>query len=107
MDVSVRIMDLDEVGLIIDYFHRSTPEHLKLLGVDPTRLPPQQQWLDFYRADFSRPAEQRKSLLVIWQDGHTPIGFSSTDRIVSAAMLSCICTSSTRGTGSPAPEPSA
>ena len=35
----VREMVLDEVNLIIGYFHGSAPEHLELLGVDPTRLP--------------------------------------------------------------------
>ena len=38
MDLHVREMLLSEVGIIIDYFHGSTPEHLNMLGVDPTRL---------------------------------------------------------------------
>ena len=28
-------MTIEEVDVIIDYFHGSTPEHLDLLGVDP------------------------------------------------------------------------
>src|SRR5277367_5291711 len=39
MDVTVREMRLEETDLIIDYFHRSTPEHLEMMGVDPSRLP--------------------------------------------------------------------
>ncbi len=82
MDVSVRTMELGEVGIVIDYFHGATPEHLELLGVDPTRLPPRQQWLDFYRSDFAKPIDQRRSFLVTWLAGDTPFGFSSTDRVV-------------------------
>ena len=39
MTLVVREMRLEEVGLIIGYFHDSTPEHLEVMGVDPTRLP--------------------------------------------------------------------
>jgi hypothetical protein len=40
MSLVVREMALDEVDLVIGYFHGSTREHLETLGVDPTRLPP-------------------------------------------------------------------
>lgn len=82
MQADVREMKLEEVGLVIDYFHQSTPEHLELLGVDPTRLPPPKQWLDFFQGDFGKPIERRKAFFVIWLSGGMPIGFSSTDRIV-------------------------
>src|SRR5262245_8119177 len=39
-------MELVEAQLIIDYFHTATPEHLELLGVDPTRLPDPGMWMD-------------------------------------------------------------
>jgi hypothetical protein len=38
MSLVIREMDLDEVDLVIDYFHGSTSEHLETMGVDPTRL---------------------------------------------------------------------
>ncbi|WP_245283596.1 hypothetical protein [Bradyrhizobium sp. URHD0069] len=39
MTLTVREMTGSEVDIIIDYFQKSTPEHLEILGVDPTRLP--------------------------------------------------------------------
>lgn len=33
MSLVIREMALDEVDLIIDYFHGSTPEHLETMGV--------------------------------------------------------------------------
>ena len=39
MTLTVREMAAAETDLIVDYFLNSTPEHLEMLGVDPTRLP--------------------------------------------------------------------
>jgi hypothetical protein len=38
MALAVREMAVSEVDIVIDYFHGSSPEHLEMLGVDPTRL---------------------------------------------------------------------
>ena len=81
MNVSVREMQLDEVGAVIDYFHHATAEHLELLGVDPTRLPGKAQWKQFYEDDYGRPREKRKSLLLLWQRDGQALGFSSADKI--------------------------
>lgn len=82
MGLHVREMRLDETGIVVDYFHRATPEHLELLGVDPTRLPPRSAWRQFYEADHALPPEQRRSVQVLWLDGGEPIGFSTADKIV-------------------------
>jgi RimJ/RimL family protein N-acetyltransferase len=81
MDPNVHLMTLDEVDLIIDYFHRASPEHLELLGVDPTRLPAPEAWRERYARDLAQPIERRRSLLVLWRSGDTPIGFSTADKI--------------------------
>lgn len=81
MNISVREMQLEEVGAVIDYFHNATPEHLEILGVDPTRLPAKAQWKQLYEYDYSQPRERRKSLLVLWQLDGRNLGFSSVDKI--------------------------
>ena len=48
---SARAMRLAEVGLIIDYFHRASPEFLDRLGVDPTRIPDREQWHERFQRD--------------------------------------------------------
>jgi RimJ/RimL family protein N-acetyltransferase len=75
-------MLLEEVGLVIDYFHESSAEHLETLGVDPTRLPGRAQWRQLYETDFVQPIERRRSLLVLWELEAKPIGFSTVDKIV-------------------------
>ena len=71
-----------EVALIIDYFHGATPEFLKGLGVDPAKLPPRERWRAHYQREFALLVERRESLLVLWELGATPIGFSTADKIV-------------------------
>src|SRR5262245_23069355 len=78
----VQEMALHEVGIVIDYFHDATPEHLELLGVDPTRLPSPSAWRERYAREYAKPIEQRATLLVIWKSGDQPVGFSSADKIV-------------------------
>jgi RimJ/RimL family protein N-acetyltransferase len=74
-------MTLQETALIIEYFHDATPEHLEMLGVDPTRLPPASQWQRLYQQMFDQPVEQRSSLLVSWFCDDRFLGFSTADKI--------------------------
>jgi RimJ/RimL family protein N-acetyltransferase len=80
--LEVREMAIEEVDLIIDYFHDATPEHHELLGVDPTRLPPRDYWRERYVREYEKPYEEREMLLVIWRVDGEPAGFSTCDRIV-------------------------
>jgi RimJ/RimL family protein N-acetyltransferase len=82
MPLTVREMTVEEVDLIVGYFHNSTPEHLETLGVDPTRLPAPEAWRDRYRREYTLPINQRATLLVIWLSSDQPIGFSTSDKIV-------------------------
>jgi RimJ/RimL family protein N-acetyltransferase len=82
MQFTVREMAVEEVDFIVDYFHRSTPEHLETLGVDPTRLPPPEAWRERYRREYTLPINQRSTLLVIWLSNDRPVGFSTSDKIV-------------------------
>lgn len=86
MQLDVREMRLDETGLIIDYFHSSTPEHLEMLGVDPTRLPARESWTSAFEAQYARPLDQRKGVFLVWLIDSSPIGFSTCDKIVYGAQ---------------------
>ena len=82
MEILVREMALAETHLVIDYFHQATPEHLDMLGVDPTRLPTPDAWHKRLQQDFSLPVEERRGFLLTWLlDGHA-VGFLSCDKIV-------------------------
>ena len=61
MTITVRPMTLQETARTIDYFHRATPEHLEMLGVDPTRLPAALHWQQLHEQLFAQPVEQRNN----------------------------------------------
>ncbi len=75
-------MALHEAVIIVEYFHGASPEHLELLGVDPTRLPGRDAWLARYAAEYDKPIAERIVLLVLWEDDGQPVGFSTADKIV-------------------------
>ncbi len=81
MSLVVREMRLDEVGLVIEYFHCATGEHLEMIGVDPTRLPDRDRWRARYEVDYGRPRPERETMLVVWELDGAPVGFSTSDRI--------------------------
>ena len=82
MELLVREMENSEAHAVIDYFHNSTPEHLEMLGVDPTRLPSRDAWLEHFQREFSLPLKKRPAFYVIWLGGGLPVGFSSCNKIV-------------------------
>src|SRR4051794_41437930 len=75
MSLVVREMAVDEVDLIIDYFHSATPEHLELVGVDPARLPGRRQWREHYIAEEDKPRGAPSTLLLVWGVGREAGGF--------------------------------
>jgi RimJ/RimL family protein N-acetyltransferase len=81
MTLTVREMMSSEVNIIIQYFQDSTPEHLETLGVDPSRLPPAENWRERLQRECALPVEQRTVMLVIWLSDDQPVGFSTSDKI--------------------------
>jgi RimJ/RimL family protein N-acetyltransferase len=81
MALTVREMMSSEVNIVIQYFQDSTPEHLEILGVDPSRLPPAQSWRERLQRECTLPIEQRTMMLVIWLSDDQPVGFSTSDKI--------------------------
>jgi len=75
-------MQKDEIEIIIDYFHSSTPEYLELLGADPTRLPERAEWIEKCDREFSLSIEKRTFLPVIWETDGVPFGFSTAAKII-------------------------
>lgn len=78
----VREMQLAEVDLRIDYFHRSSDEYLRKLGIDRARLLRPEAWRSFYEEDYARPLHERESYSVVWELDGQMVGFSSSDHIV-------------------------
>jgi RimJ/RimL family protein N-acetyltransferase len=81
MTIGIGEMAESEFDIVIEYFHKSTPEFLETLGVDPSRLPPPDIWRERFQRERSRPVETRGWFLVAWLSGDRAVGFSSCDKI--------------------------
>jgi RimJ/RimL family protein N-acetyltransferase len=79
--LGVRPLTRDEIGIRIEYFHRSSDEHLARMGVDRALLPDPEIWQAEYDADYERPLEARRTYTLAWLLDDRIVGFSSTDRI--------------------------
>lgn len=77
-----REMTLQEADIIIRYFHGASHDFLKSLGVSPAKLPYRDEWRAFYRAEYKRPIQKRRAILVLWELDGQPIGFSTADKII-------------------------
>jgi len=79
--IDVREMILEDVNIRIDYFHGSSDDHLRMLGVDRALLLTPAQWRDFYEQDYAKPIEQRVNDSLLWLLEDEVIGFATTDHI--------------------------
>lgn len=62
-------MKLGEVDIRIDYFHRASDQHLRMLGVDRSLLPTPDAWRASYEEDFARPLRARANYLLVLERG--------------------------------------
>src|SRR5689334_17407673 len=66
MNLAVREMTFAETRLVLEYFASATPEYLDMMGVDPNKLMPQDQWRARLETEFDLPHEKRQWFAVIW-----------------------------------------
>ena len=78
----VREMLLTDVDVRINYFHDSSDDHLRILGVDRALLLTREAWRSFYAEDYARPIQERDNYSLVWELDDQTVGFSSTDHIV-------------------------
>jgi hypothetical protein len=91
MNLDVREMLLNETGLVIDYFHSSTPEHLETMGVDPSRLPARAAQAGRFKELYALPSlsdqtSTSSGVLMVRRSA-----FRVVTRSCLAATPTCIC----------------
>jgi hypothetical protein len=89
-------MALTEANLVIDYSHHSTPEHLEMLGVNPTRLPTPDAWRERLQHEFSLPLDKRLGFFVIWLLDDQALASRVAIRSFSVNARICTCMSPSR-----------
>ena len=80
--LSVREMQLSDVGIRINYFHNASDDHLLMMGVDRSLLPSRDAWHQFYKEDYTRPIRDRITFSLVWELDGEVVGFSSLSNII-------------------------
>ena len=82
--ISVRHLEICDHENIVDYFLNSDKDFLISLGVDISKLPDRQEWLDILKSNFELSIDQKKFFYIIWLMDSKPVGHSNINKIAFA-----------------------
>ncbi len=80
--LSVRELQPGDIGPLSDYWFESDPEFLINMGVDLSRMPTREQWIELLEQQISQTYREKQSYCIIWLSGNEPIGHSNINRII-------------------------
>jgi len=72
----------EEYELMLDYFYKASDTFLRGMGVDRSKLPERDKWLDALLADHQKPDNERDRFYLIWTFRGQRVGHSSINKIV-------------------------
>lgn len=79
--LAVREMLASDIDRIVGYFVEATPEFLEGMGVDPTLLPPRDEWVEFLAAEMAKPLRERPLHYLVWEADGEAIGHSNINKV--------------------------
>ena len=82
--ISVRNLEIEDHEKIVNYFLNSDKDYLISLGVDISKLPARQEWLDTLNSNFSLSVDKKISFYIIWLLDGKPVGHSNINKIIFA-----------------------
>jgi ribosomal-protein-alanine N-acetyltransferase len=71
----------DEYDLMLEYFYSGTDSFLRGMGIEPSRLPPREEWRARLLAQHGASDKEVERLYVIWLAGGERVGHSSVSDI--------------------------
>ena len=80
--LSVRHLEITDHKNIVDYFLNSDKDFLNSMGVDTSKLPSRQEWLDILHSDFTLSTDKKKFFYIIWLLDNQPVGHSNINNII-------------------------
>lgn len=80
--LSVREADKIDFENIIDYFLNADKDFLLTMGVDASKLPQREEWLEFLFYEHRQPIQSKKFFYVIWLLNGVAAGHSNINKII-------------------------
>ncbi len=81
-NLSVRELKEADFENIVDYFLNSDKDFLVSMGIDTSKLPSRDKWLNILTTDFYQSLEKKKFCYVIWLFGNKSVGHSNINKII-------------------------
>ena len=75
-------MQQSDIDLIIQYWLTASPEFLKDMGVDLSKMPSEQEWKEMLLGQLKQDYPQKKSYCIIWLLNEKPVGHSNVNKII-------------------------
>ena len=81
MNLSVRELEIHEIGRMVDYFITAKDSFLKGMGADKSKLPTRDDWIQKLELDFNKPSTEKEFYYILWLFDNQPIGHSNINQI--------------------------
>lgn len=81
MITQVRELQIEEIGLIADYWGSVTADSLRNMGADPTKMPPRDHFIEMLSGQLALPYNQKAALALIWLLDEVPVGHCNVNQI--------------------------
>lgn len=81
-ELSVRELQPGDVDLITQYWLTSDKNFLEGMGVDVSKIPTKEEWIQMLTEQINTPIEKKKSYCIIWLINDKPVGHSNINKIV-------------------------
>ncbi len=81
-NLSVREMQESDIELITHYWLEADPSFLTGMGVDLSKVPPKEEWIQMLNEQLGQSIQEKKSYCIIWLAEGDPIGHSNVNKIL-------------------------
>jgi len=81
MNLSVRECKENDIQKIVDYFHHSDEGYLRGMGVEVSKLPSREDWINTLKKELAKPYKEKELYYVIWLMDNEPVGHSNVNFI--------------------------
>jgi len=81
-NLSVRELEASDIELIAQYWADADSSFLRSIGVELSKLPSKEIFIQNLQAQLNEPLEKKKSYCLIWLLNGTPIGHCNTNPTV-------------------------
>ncbi len=79
--LSVRQLEINDLEFIVDYFLKSDSDFLLVMGVDISKLPSREEWLNILTSNFYLDLDKKTFFYIIWLLDNEPVGHCNINKI--------------------------